>query len=332
MPADYVAPMLHRFSAKRYRQLDVDGLELGRLNLLVGPNNAGKSTLVKAIRFAEDLLARPHQGSEFHEVLNVEGRGDMLDRASAVPGDIELAWTFSPVPGDAPTTYELGFKVGKTEDFPSGFYLAKERLEDAGRAGGAGASALSFEAHSPVPGQGSITLAKRAGEPLTFSFSAYPHDTVLAQRITPGTDAMRFYTEVSPALERVTRELKSYFGGFHEYASAAIDPARVTLGVPRDISVTHLDRDGVHFANVLRYIDQHEGLDEYTRVLAQVLPDLRRVKPIDVSDEHVAVRLDIGVGRRFKMYEMSHGTIKAMLLALLVSTPVRMSLLALDEP
>ena len=36
-------------SAQRYRQLDVRDVELGRLNVLVGPNNAGKTTLLNAL-------------------------------------------------------------------------------------------------------------------------------------------------------------------------------------------------------------------------------------------------------------------------------------------
>jgi predicted ATPase len=120
--------MLHRFSAKRYRHLDADNLELGRLNLLVGPNNAGKSTFIKTIRFAADLLVPRASGSAFLAALDAQGRGDVLDHVSPVPGDVDLCWTLSSAPGAAALTYELGFKVGRSEDFPSGFYITRERL------------------------------------------------------------------------------------------------------------------------------------------------------------------------------------------------------------
>jgi hypothetical protein len=63
-----------------------------------------------------------------------------------------------------------------------------------------------------------------------------------------------------------------------------------------------------------------------------MIPDLREIKVVSVSDEAHSLRLDLGGGRPFKLGEMSHGTIKALLLALLVSTPVPMRLLSIDEP
>jgi predicted ATPase len=147
-----------------------------------------------------------------------------------------------------------------------------------------------------------------------------------------GPPNQRFIEEIYPTFQRADAEVRSFFNGIHDYASAYFNLREVPQGARRDLSISQLDRAGLQFANVLRYLDQHEGLDEYTRLLSQLIPDLRRVKPIDVSDEHVGVRLHVGDGRPFKMSEMSDGTIKAMILALLLATPVHMSLLSLDEP
>lgn len=48
--------MITRFEARGYRNLDT-ALELGRVNVLIGPNNSGKSNLLKAIRFIGDGVA-----------------------------------------------------------------------------------------------------------------------------------------------------------------------------------------------------------------------------------------------------------------------------------
>jgi hypothetical protein len=317
--------MLHRFTAKRYRNLDVDDLALGRLNLVVGPNNAGKSNFIRATRFLGHLLRPRDPGNAFLSALSTRGRGDLLDRDAPVPSDIDLAWTLSPAPGANALTYELGFKIGRSEDFPSGFYVTKERLGDVK---GAGEPSWLLERGAKSPGTVSIPIV-HADLPGRVDVDMSPQETMLQQRDRLGmwsiqASGMRF--------EQALRELKAYFGGVHEYASGKIDPQKVAQGVRRDVLVKDLDPEGLHLANVLRYLDQHDGLEDYVKLLGQLIPDLRRVKPYDVSDESVAVRLHIGDGRPLKLNEMSDGTIKAMILALVVSTPVRMSLLALDEP
>jgi predicted ATPase len=323
--------MLHGFSAKRYRHLDADNLELGRLNLLVGPNNSGKSTFIKTIRFAADLLVPRGNGSAFLTALDAQGRGDVLDRSTSPPGEIELAWTLSSAPDAKALTYELGFKVGKSEDFPSGFYITRERLRYAEPAEGQSKPFWFFERNARSPGKVGFSVKDTGGKPKRLALDVSPQDTVL-QQLEELLKHEQFYKDFYPNFEKVTRDVRSYFNGFHAYASAEIDPSKVLRGARRDVSVKELDHEGVQLANVLRYIDEHEGLGEYTRVLGQMLADLREVKVVSVGDDAHSLRLDFGQGRRFKLGEMSHGTIKAMLLALLVSTPIHMSLLSLDEP
>jgi hypothetical protein len=319
--------MLHRFTARRYRNVDVDDLALGRLNLLVGPNNAGKSNFIRAVGFLGDLLIPRDPSNAFLSALNTRGRGDLLDRESPVPGDIDLAWTLSPASGARALTYEIGFKVDRSEAFPSGFYITKERLRDAEDADD---SSWLVERDAKSPGTVSFPIPL-PDAPALVPRDVSPQETLLQQRDAMFLGHWDFAPSPIKRFAEAVRDLRAYFGGVHAYVSSRIDPENVAQGVRRDVLVKDLDPDGRHLANVLRYLDQHDGLDDYVRLLGQAIPDLRRVKPYDVSDESVSVRLDID-GRWFKLSEMSEGTIKAMILALLVSTPVRRSLLCIDEP
>jgi predicted ATPase len=305
--------MLERFTAKRYRQLDVENLELGRLNLFVGPNNSGKSNFIRAIRFLKHLFFPRHDDNAFLSALNTRGRGDLLDRDAPVPADIDLAWTLSPTPGAGALTYELTFKVDSRAVFPDGCYITKEALR---RTPSSGKPSSIFERSPDSPQVASFLVGKER-----MPWNVSPQETVL-RSVAPTADLA----------VAACREIKSYCAELHSYECGQINPRAVADGARRNVLAKSLDAAGVELANILRHLDQNEGLDEYTRLLGQMIPDLRTVKPVDIGDEQVGVRLRIGDGRPLKLSEMSDGTIKAMILALLVSTPVHMSLLALDEP
>ena len=57
-------PAIHRVWLKRFKQFEDFTLELGRFNVLVGPNNSGKSTLLQTIDLLYSLLKLlPRRGS-----------------------------------------------------------------------------------------------------------------------------------------------------------------------------------------------------------------------------------------------------------------------------
>lgn len=323
--------MLHNFRAKRYRHLDADNLKLARFNILIGPNNSGKSTFIKTIRFAADVLGPRVDGSAFLAALDAQGRDELLERSITPPGEVELSWTLSSAQSSKPLTYELDFKIGRADDFPGGFYITGEKLRYAEPSAGHEQPFWFFERRRRDPTTVAFSVRDAAGQRKTREMNVSSKDTVL-QQLEELLKEPAFYSDFYPDFEKVTRAVRSYLSGFCDYASAEIEPTKVIQAARRDVSVKVLDKKGVQLANVLRHIDEEVGLSDYTRLLTQMLPDLREVKVVSVGDDSHSLRLDFGTGGRFKVNEMSHGTIKAMILAALVSTPQRMTLLSLDEP
>lgn len=323
--------MLHSFRAKRYRHLDADGLKLARFNILIGPNNSGKSTFIKTIRFAADVLGPRIDGSAFLAALDAQGRDGLLERSCPLPGEIELSWTLSSKRSSQPLTYELSFQIGRPDDFPNGFYITGEKLRYAEASAGHEQPFWFFERRKKDLGTIAFSVRDGLGKRKTRELKVTSKDTVL-QQLEELLKEPAFYTDFYPEFEKVTRDVRSYFAGFFDYASAEIEPKNVIQGTRRDVSVKVLDKQGVQLANVLRYIDEEKGLAEYTKLLTGMLSDLREVKVVSIGDDAHSLRLDFGQGRRFKLGEMSHGTIKAMILAALVSAPEPMTLLSLDEP
>lgn len=324
--------MLQGFRVQRYRHLDAHDLRFKRVNVFIGPNNAGKTSLIRAIRFAADLLHTPERGSAFLDAVDARGRGDLLDRDVKYPGEIELKWELKTGPSSAALDYELKFLVAESRDFPDGFRITDETLRFSETTGGHPSPFRFFWRDPKAPSTVHFAVRDKGGASKHISLDVSAKDAVF-QQIGELLKKPEFYQDYYPRFDKVVRELREYFSGFHTYVGAELHPAKVVAGARRDPAVRSLDSTGAEFANVLRHLEQQSGgLREYVRRLGQLLPDLHHVRTVDVSDQALSVRLDLGEGRPFKLDEMSHGTIRAMVLALILSSPTPTTLLSLDEP
>lgn len=231
-------------------------------------------------------------------------------------------------------TYELAFRVAESRDFPDGFWITRERLAFAEPAPGHPQPFQFFwrDAESPAKVNFAVQTKTKRSRSRHVVVETSVKDTVFRQ-VSELLKRREFYDEHYPRFDKVVRELKDEFARFYTFVGAELHPGTVVGGSRRDASIRALDPAGAQFANVLRHIEQQSGgLEGYTRLLGQLLPDLRHIRTVDLSDQALTVRLDLGEGRPFKLEEMSHGTIRAMVLALILSSPSPMSLLSLDEP
>lgn len=48
--------MIKRFSCRNFRNIDATDLEFEKINILIGPNNSGKSNFIKALTFFSEML------------------------------------------------------------------------------------------------------------------------------------------------------------------------------------------------------------------------------------------------------------------------------------
>ena len=68
--------MLKSFAVNNYRNLNIENLDFKQINILVGPNNSGKSNLINAISFFSDLILgdkSPSQSSFYLKWLDMGG-------------------------------------------------------------------------------------------------------------------------------------------------------------------------------------------------------------------------------------------------------------------
>jgi len=358
--------MLRAFLPHRYRNLrwlDKDGpLPFGRINLLVGPNNSGKSNWIKAMGFLPEMLLCEGSPTGFLQTAEAHGRAEVVNRADRARGSksgsetrlgVSLQWLLAMPPQPQPRytrpsskpeprdlLYSLAYSVGDSDSFPSGFHVSYEVLQQ-------------FPHQDVIdrrwPNGKSRVLAHREGDNAEHcSFPLHSKDgssekedavrvavsvneTVLRQS-KELLKEKRFYDLVYPEFSQTTEELLTFARGFRTYSSTDLDVRQMAEGAKIDLSVRALDAEGSEFVNVLRYLDQkYDFLDEYAERLRELMPELKRLKVIDASDTYKQLELHIG-GHKYKPREMSDGTLKALWLALLLFSPERGSVLSIDEP
>ncbi|HAN92992.1 MAG TPA: hypothetical protein DCQ33_13065, partial [Nitrospira sp.] len=153
--------MLRSFWTHQYRNLRMDiPPRFGRLNLLIGPNNSGKSNFIKAMGFLRDMLLDEVEPSPlvtnflqtpsqtaFLQTADRHGQSEVLNRAVRAkspkgrsPQEVQFDWLLDSqivrrngeneknVNASPPSElmYRLGYAVGDPDSFPKGFYLRHE--------------------------------------------------------------------------------------------------------------------------------------------------------------------------------------------------------------
>ena len=122
--------MIRRFKTSEFRSLKGVDLNYGKINIFIGPNNSGKTNMIRAISWLKDMLTFSQMDrSAFHHVCEKNGRSEILNRYSAFPGNINLEWVVDIEEGIPPLSYVLDFSVDESQYWPSAFVIQKETVK-----------------------------------------------------------------------------------------------------------------------------------------------------------------------------------------------------------
>lgn len=357
--------MLRAFLPVNYRNLRVSDKALPqfeRINLLVGPNNSGKSNFIRAMSFPRDMLLSEGVPTKFLNAVEKHGRADVINRAlrpsrSHSPlssPHVAIYWIFDSflphsakndifaVSPNSTITHATAFVVGESGSFPSGFYIGNEIIIKSEQS-------KKFSSIQNIIDNSVFETSSNGAGKYIFRSRSHNHqrqlshwqdlatleiaknETVLGQ-ISALLKNKEFYEKAYPEFSLIADQIQEFSQRFHTYTSTDLDVRKLADGAKIDLSVRVMDKEGSQFINVLRYLDQqHDFLDQYAEHLRELLPDLKRIKIVDASDTYKQVELHIG-GQKYKLHEMSDGTLKALWLALLLFSPEPGSVLSIDEP
>lgn len=327
--------MLKEFSVQQYRNVKVRDIALEPLNVLIGPNNSGKSNLIDAMSLFANMVVNKGGGGGFHEFLMKRGWSDVLDRNEEPPAHVELKWVLDGDEGFPELVYELDFVVGLNSQIPHGFFVANESLRNDKPIDTQYDKPFEFfRCHTPTLGKGWFSVKKvgQGRKSQRLQLDVEPSDSVFLQ-IEKLLSSKEFRMDFYPNFIRTVNYLRNYLDRFKSYASTKFDVERIRQPVTIDMTAKYLNQNGSNFANVVANMDRNypDFIDNYTVSIRRIIPGLNKIRVVPITESTIQVELIID-GKRFKLHEMSDGTVKALVIALILQTPERMSLLAIDEP
>lgn len=325
-------PVFKSFNVKNYKNLSAIDIGFKRINLLVGPNNSGKTNLIDAVSFLPDLALSDKKENVFYTEVFGRGFDNILNKQCSRPGLVKMNWVLQTDQQYPELSYDLEFQV--SNEIKS-FYITHEQLSYREAVKG-NEPFKYFDCQQKVLGKGSFSVREKPSKkPNNVILDVDMYETVFAQ-VPSLLNSDRFRVELYPNFNQVIQTVKKLVGRFHAYSSTQFDLPAIRSPITFEVNQKSLERHGKNFVNVLSYLDDNlDFLDEYTSLLQELMPDLERLKVVSFSDTKREVLLSIN-GAQYKLHEVSDGTIKAMLLALLLWQPEEFpeytGMLALDEP
>lgn len=325
--------MIKSFNCKNFRNVNVENLKFNRINILIGPNNSGKTNFIRALSFCADMMTNHEKligDSAFLSQVYRNGSGDIYNKYSKETNQtISMRWNIA-LDDKKNLDYEFAFHTGKQiQDF----FITREKLDDHFKPRSKAKSFNYFTCHEKL-GEGYISKAVNRGElNERIAFTIPQNDSVLRQfdRIRLENKMIYEYSEKQVGL---IQQLQEYFKKYYFYSSSQFDLNKIREPQGMQISGKTLEKDGSNMVNVFNYYKNENFANAITFLdkLRQLMPSLDFA---DTMTEFSKLVFKIGYeGEQFGLSDLSDGTIKAIILTLLIQVPVNdgFSMLAIDEP
>ena len=325
--------MIKSFSCTNFRNVNVSDLKFSRINILIGPNNSGKTNFIKALSFCADMMNCSGSligDSAFQTMISKRGMGDLFNKYSDDPTkSIRMKWNID-LTGSKKVSYTFDFHTGNEM---KDFFITREKLDDRYRNKREKHPFNYFTCHEKQ-GEGYISQAVNPGEAnRMISFRIPYNDTVLRQFDKIRLENKEIY-EASDRQVGLIQKLQEYFGKYYFYSSSQFDLVKIRepQGIQMDGRI--LAKDGSNFVNVVNYYKNKDisHIFTYLEKLKELMPSLELADVMAEFNKLVfKIRYD---GRQFSLEDLSDGTIKAFLLTMLIQIPINdgLAMLAIDEP
>lgn len=328
--------MIKRFTCHNFRNVNAEQLEFERINLLIGPNNSGKSNFMKSLTFFSDMLKQSDNGKLKSAFLNAVARNGwehMLNKKADKKETIDFLWELELA--TEPVQYKLCFEVGNNVEDCN---IVLEELDSARNSDPSYEEKFNyFRCHDSKIGEGHFSSAIKKGQKNhRLKFNLNPKETLMMQfkdillenRVLYGNELVRV------DIAQLLYEIQKYFKGFNVYSSAQFDTKKIREFVDIKNIDTVLSRDAANFSSVFNNYKSGDVLwkNEFEHYLKQLIPNLQAADTVSYY-EKLIFRLAYD-NEQYDLSDVSEGTIKGLILNMLINMHMKEDcpLLAIDEP
>lgn len=325
--------MVQNFTCKNFRNVFCEDLEFEKINILIGPNNAGKSNFIRALSFAANMVSNPKtETTGFLSELKRNGWNTAIDR-NGEDSSFRFVWNLELSRGLS-VAYTLCANVGKKREEN---YIVEESLDRSKAREGAATPYNFFQCHSPKLGSGTFSTAgmtAASNKRLRTDVSEY--ESVLLQMDNLFFENKKMFSTpfVRDEIRKVLETMRAYFRSFFSYSCTAFHIAAIREMQDEQADGSYLKKDGSNFVNAFLHTMNKDSnfKDRYLAVLKKLVSGCEDIR---VSEAGGKVWMELKLnGYYFPLSEISDGTVHLLLLLLLLNLPEYngISMLAIDEP
>lgn len=324
--------MIKRFTCDNFRNVSCNNLEFERINILIGPNNAGKSNFIRALSFAANMVSgQKTEETGFLSELKRNGWQTTANKRTDA-SSFKLIWNF--LLEDRPVKYQLHTNVSSKR---SGNYITEEALDGAEAGAGYTKPFNFFRCHTPDLGVGQFSeagLSKVKNKRLFAKVNQQESVLLQMDNLFFENKTMFSSTFLREDIRNVLESMRTYFRGFYSYSCTSFDIAAIRELQDAQNDGSSLKKNGENFVNVFSNIVDSDSTfkDRYLRILRRLANDCEDIAIRDAGGK-IWMELKFN-GYWFSLSEVSDGTIHLLLLLLMLNLPEHsgISLLAIDEP
>lgn len=327
--------MINKFSCHNFRNINADDLNFEKINILIGPNNSGKTNFIKAITFFSEMVKNAGNGnlkSAFLNAVAQNGWDHCLCRYAEDGAPIEFVWDIC-LDGKA-VRYKLSFQVGTSVENCN---IVLEELGTAEPSEGYDREFNYFRCHDHKIGLGNFSTATQIGQKnRRMSFAVDSKETLVMQFKDILLNNQRIYGNelIRVEIAQLLYKLQKYFEGYSVYTSAQFDSKKMREPVNTKVLDESLNYDASNFTNVFNRYKSENVIwkNKFEEKLKELIPELQVADAVSAYDKYI-FKMVYG-DEQYDLSDVSEGTLKGLILNMLINMPMGepRSLLAIDEP
>lgn len=328
--------MVNKFTCKNFRNINAENLSFERINILIGPNNSGKTNFIKALSFYSDMLINAQKGNLKTAFLNAVSRNGWehaRNKYTDKEKPIEFSWEinlngepvcykFSYVAGDSIEDCNIVLEELNSSNVPDSLYSEEFNF---------------FRCHDGKIGKGHFSTVMEKGqrnkrlmfrldskEILSMQFK----DILLKNKSIYGSELVRVN------IANKLYDLEEFFKGFSVYTSAQFNTKKMREPAENRSVDTVLNEDASNFTNVFNNFKAADitWQKRFEDTMKDLIHNLEKADVVNLYEKLVfKILYD---NEQYDLSDVSEGTLKGLILNLLINmdcTPNR-TLLAIDEP